>query len=42
VATAIDGTANQITASICAITGNQPASVCNSPTIAAIAKKLGS
>jgi thiol-disulfide isomerase/thioredoxin len=42
VATAIDGTANQITASICAITGNQPASVCNSPTIAAIAQKLGS
>jgi Domain of unknown function (DUF929) len=42
VAQAIDGTANEITASICAITGNQPASVCDSPTIAAIAKQLAS
>jgi hypothetical protein len=41
VAEAIDGTANQITAGICAITGNQPSSVCDSAAIAAIAKKLG-
>jgi hypothetical protein len=41
VAQAIDGTANNITAAICKITGNQPASVCNSPAIAAIAKNLG-
>jgi Domain of unknown function (DUF929) len=31
VAQAIDGTANLITASICAITGDQPASVCATP-----------
>jgi hypothetical protein len=42
VAQAIDGTANEITAGICAIVGNQPASVCDSPTMAAIAKKLAS
>ncbi len=41
VATAIDGTANAITAGICALTGDQPASVCNTPTIAAIVQKLG-
>ncbi|HEY2215212.1 MAG TPA: DUF929 family protein [Acidimicrobiales bacterium] len=41
VAQAIDGTANLITASICAITGDQPASVCGTPTISGIAKKLG-
>ena len=41
VAQAIDGTANDITAAICNVTGNQPSSVCNSPAIAAIAKKLG-
>ena len=42
VATAIDGTANAITAGICALTGDQPASVCNTPTIAAIVPRLGS
>ena len=41
VAQAIDGTANNITAAITSVTGNQPGSVANSPTIAAIAKKLG-
>jgi Domain of unknown function (DUF929) len=41
VATAIDGTANQITAAISAITGDQPSSVANSAAIAAIVKKLG-
>jgi hypothetical protein len=41
VATAVDGTANEITASICAMTGDQPTSVCASPTIEAMAKKLG-
>ncbi len=41
VAQAIDGTANDITAALCNVTGNQPSSVCSSPAIAAIAKKLG-
>jgi hypothetical protein len=41
VAQAIDGTANDITAAICNVTGNQPSSVSNSSTIAAIAKTLG-
>ena len=41
VAQAIDGTANDITAAICNVTGNQPSSVGNTPAIAAIAKKLG-
>jgi len=41
VAQAIDGAANQITAAICAVTGNQPASVASTPTIAAIEKTLG-
>ena len=41
VAQAIDGTANDITAAICSVTGNQPASVCDAPAIAAIAKSLG-
>ena len=41
VAEAIDGTANLITASISAITGDQPSSVVGSSTIAAIAHKLG-
>ena len=41
VAQAIDGTANDITAAICSVTGNQPSSVCDSPAIAAIAKTLG-
>ena len=41
VAQAIDGTANDITAAIVAVTGNQPTSVSSSATIAAIAQKLG-
>jgi thiol-disulfide isomerase/thioredoxin len=41
VAQAIDGTANDITAAISNVTGNQPSSVANTPAIAAIAKKLG-
>jgi Domain of unknown function (DUF929) len=40
VAQAIDGTANDITAAISAVTGNQPSSVGSSATIAAIAQKL--
>lgn len=40
VALGVDGTANMLTASFCTITGNQPASVCGSPTIAAVAKSL--
>jgi hypothetical protein len=38
---AIDGAANDITAAIASVTGNQPASVGSSATIAAIAQKLG-
>jgi len=41
VAQAIDGTANDITAAICIVTGNTPNSVASSPTIAAIEKSLG-
>ena len=41
VAQAIDGAANDITAAIASVTGNQPASVGSSTTIAAIAQKLG-
>ena len=41
VAQAIDGTANDITAAISAVTGNQPSSVGSSAAIAAIAQKLG-
>jgi hypothetical protein len=41
VAQAIDGAANDITAAITTVTGNQPASVGNSAAIAAIAQKLG-
>jgi Domain of unknown function (DUF929) len=41
VAQAIDGTANDITAAIGNVTGNQPSSVGNSSAIAAIAKTLG-
>jgi len=40
VAQAIDGTANDITAAIAAVTGNQPSSVASSATIAAIAQNL--
>ena len=41
VAQAIDGAANDITAAIASVTGNQPTSVGSSATIAAIAQKLG-
>ncbi len=41
VAQAIDGAANDITAAITTVTGNQPGSVGNSAAIAAIAQKLG-
>ena len=41
VAQAIDGAANDITAAICSVTGNQPSSVCDSPAIQAIVKHLG-
>ena len=41
VAQAIDGTANDITAAISNVTGNQPSSVSSSAAIAAIAKTLG-
>jgi hypothetical protein len=40
VAQAIDGTANQITAALCAVTGNQPTAVSSSPTIVSIEKSL--
>jgi thiol-disulfide isomerase/thioredoxin len=40
VAQAIDGTANQITAALCTVTGNQPSSVASSPTILSIEKNL--
>jgi hypothetical protein len=41
VAQAIDGAANDITAAIASVTGNQPSVVGSSATIAAIAQKLG-
>ena len=41
VAQAINGAANDITAAIASVTGNQPSSVGSSATIAAIAQKLG-
>ena len=41
VAQAIDGTANQITAALCRVTGNQPSSVSSSPAIMSIEKSLG-
>ncbi len=41
VAQAIDGAANTITAAICASDGGQPASVCNTPAIQSLVKKLG-
>jgi hypothetical protein len=39
IAKAVDGTANYITASICQLTGNQPASACT-PAVKALEKKL--
>jgi hypothetical protein len=41
VAKAIDGTANVITAAICATTGQQPTAVCTSPGVVAGQAKLG-
>jgi thiol-disulfide isomerase/thioredoxin len=41
VAQAVDGAANEITAAITQVTGEQPASIANSPAIASIAKSLG-
>ena len=41
VAQAIDGAANEITAAITQVTGEQPTSIANSPVIASIAKSLG-
>jgi hypothetical protein len=41
VAQAIDGTANDITAAICTVTANQPSSVCNTPAMTSLVKKLG-
>ncbi len=40
IAKAIDGTANEITAAICKITGNQPANVCTAPSITALSGSL--
>ena len=39
IAKAVDGTANYVTAAICATTGNQPASACT-PTVTALEKNL--
>jgi hypothetical protein len=41
IAQAEDGSANYLTGSICAMTGNQPASVCSAPYIKAAQKKAG-
>lgn len=41
VAQAIDGAANEITAAIVRVTGQQPSSIASSPVIASIAKSLG-
>ena len=40
VAQAVDGTANVITAAVCALTGQQPAAVCGSAGVVAAAAKL--
>jgi hypothetical protein len=40
VARAIDGTANYMTAAICRMTGDRPASVCNSPSVRALESGL--
>jgi hypothetical protein len=39
IAKAVDGTANYMTAAICQLTGNQPASACT-PAVKALEKKL--
>lgn len=41
IAKAIDGSANILTAALCAITGEQPAAVCSSPTITGLKKRVG-
>jgi hypothetical protein len=41
IAQAEDGSANYLTGSICAMTGNQPASVCSAPYVKAAQKKAG-
>lgn len=41
VAVAVDGTANELTAAMCAVTGEQPATVCQSPGVQAGAARLG-
>lgn len=40
IAQAVDGSANVVIAAVCSITGNQPASVCDTPTISAIERGL--
>ncbi|MCU1393941.1 MAG: hypothetical protein JWM34_2369 [Ilumatobacteraceae bacterium] len=40
IAKSVLGTANVITATLCQVTGNQPAAVCTAPAIAAIASRL--
>jgi hypothetical protein len=42
VAQGVIGTANTVSAAVCAIDGGKPASVCQSPGVTAAAKKLGS
>ena len=41
VALAVDGTANVITAAVCAVTGQKPGAVCTAPGVAAAGAKLG-
>ena len=41
IAQAVDGTANALTAALCKLTGNQPATVCSSSAVAAYEGKLG-
>jgi hypothetical protein len=41
IARAVDGSANVVIAAVCSITSNQPASVCDTPTISAIESGLG-
>lgn len=40
VARGVDGAANVLTATVCQLTGNQPASVCDTPTITGLAARL--
>lgn len=41
VAQGIEGTANQLTAAICKLTGDKPASVCSTPLVSGLESKLG-